>query len=586
MLGHLLRKTRIRTRLTVSLMIMCVFPVLVLSFFFYNSYQNAIYDRLSASTRQSLILYSTILDFHMGKCENISSGIMMDAAVQSALETQSPDELAVNPALSNAALRYFNNLFMWESYMKGFSIYGVNGSLLAEMGFVRIAGSELDELFSNFENSGSYKTWLFMQDSTNMRHLVLCRKVFSAKTLGKPLGYVLIYVDPEQLAGAINMESGTSPENTLKMIVESDNDRIVLYDDHRMDALIFDIVPDYSAVIDSRQRYVETQVAGVSSVVVVEEQHKTGWRILGVLPKAEISTVLQKTFVPLVIAVTLILMLGLAFASVIQRSIQKPINNIVNFTKDVALGDFSKMMNDDSGDEIGFLSSNIDSMVMQISNLFAKNQMNERKRHELELEILQYQINPHFLFNTLNSFQYIAELNGVKSISQGVANLCSVLKYTLYNTEAAPDLRQEINIVDAYLKIQELKFAGMFTVSYEVSPDSMDAQVIRFMLQPIVENSILHGFGNGELHIRVESRVDGNRLFVLVSDDGKGFDADESTTRKSKFSGIGLSNVRERLALQFGENCAFIVESNPGCGTRTRIEIPYIVGAKDVNSDD
>lgn len=573
-----MRKTKIKTRLTVSLIAMCLFPVLILAGFFYKSYQDTIYNRLSASTKQGLVLYSTILDFHMGKCENISDGIMMDSTVQSALESRHTDVSAASPELNSAATQYFNNLFMWESYMKGFTICGVNSQPLAEMGFVKIAQPKLDALFAEFEPRKEYKTWTFLRDDNETPCIVLCRKIFSERTWGKLLGYVLVYVDPEQLVEAVNMGSVSEADNVLKIIVENEQDMIVLYDGKYNDASIEEVVPDYKAAVDSKEQYIEAFVAGNDSIVVVQEQSKTGWSILGVLPKSELTDAVRRTIAPITVAITFIIMLGLVFSAIIQRSIQNPIDKIVDFTKDVALGDFSKLLNDGSNDEIGFLSNNIDSMVTQISGLFEQNLIMEHKRHELELEVLQYQINPHFLFNTLNSFQYIAELNGIKSISQGVANLCAVLKYTLYDTETLPTLRQEIKIVDSYLKVQELKFAGMFTVSYDIDPVSERAQVIRFMLQPIVENSILHGLGESELHIRVKSEVDGDRLRVVVSDDGKGFDMDINMAEigKSRFSGIGLSNVRERLAIRFGDDCSFIVESRPGAGTRATIDLPFI----------
>jgi two-component system sensor histidine kinase YesM len=224
----------------------------------------------------------------------------------------------------------------------------------------------------------------------------------------------LIYIDPEQFAATVTAGSASRPGNSLKIISGEENSLILIHGETHSSTAISEAIVDNAELVFTKS-YFETSVAGNDSIVIVETQNKTGWHILGILPKAELTAAVYNTILPLAFILVIILMIGLSFSALIWRSIQKPIDTIIDFTKDVARGDFTKQLNYNSGDEMGVLSQNINGMVTRISGLFEQNRINERKRHELELEVLQYQINPHFLFNTLNSFQYIAELTALQT---------------------------------------------------------------------------------------------------------------------------------------------------------------------------
>ncbi len=608
-----LRRTRISTRLTASLLIMCIFPILVLSVFFYTNAQRTVYDRLSASTQQGIQLYATILDFHMGKCESVSDGIMMDAIVQSALNSQSDD--THNAQLSQAAKLAFNSLFMWESYMKGFAIYstgltetdsadtdsadtdsadtasagtgstgagstgtgsiGTGFEALAGTGFTHLRQADLDAQLGAFAAEPAYRRWLHTADENGNPCIVLMRKIFSSSQIGKLLGYVLIYVDAEQLIHAIDLTPQVQGGDVQKIILVPESGQIVLWNGQSRPESIAEIMPDYARLASASGAYWHANVEGVASVVVQHTQQKTGWTVLGILPKAALDLATRRTLLPIIVAVLLMMLLGIAFSLVIRRSINRPIERISVFTQQVSQGDFSRRLNDASPDEMGELSRHVDLMVAQINELFAQNKEMTQRRHQLELEVLQYQINPHFLFNTLHSFQYVAELNGVKSVATGITNLCAILQYTLDAANETPSLAQELAVARAYVDLQHIKYAGMIDATYSIAPEAADARVIRLMLQPIIENSIIHGMDDRMLHIHVDSALEGDCLVVTVADDGKGFDPQAPVNTRKRFSGIGLNNVRERLFMRFGDAFQYTLESELGQGTRTTLRFPY-----------
>ncbi len=568
-----LRNTKISTRLTASLLLMCIFPVL-LSALFYRNYQRASYDALCGSTRQGLVLYSTIWDFHMGKCERISDGIMMDEIVQQSLNASPSQDALDDERLSHAAKMAFNNLVMWESYMKGFTLYSGDFRQLTSSGFTHLSQDVLNRLLDRFSGDDAYRQWTFMRDEAGNPCIVLLRKVFSASQIGKLLGYVLIYVDGEQLAATMDAALVENAAGVRRVIVDRQSGQIVLWDGLNNTGHIEDRITGYQPEEDPESGYARARVDGADSVIVSEPHEKTGWLILGIMQQSTLDIAFQRSVVPMAIVLLLLLALGVFVSVAIRRSIHRPIGRIGEFTAKVASGDFSRMLNDPYPDEMGALSRRIDGMVTQISELFTKNQEIERRRHQLELEVLQYQINPHFLFNTLNSFQYVAEINGVGSIAKGISCLCQILQHTLAN-KTAPTLSEEAAITESYIVLQHIKFPGMVSAEFNIAPETAPARVIRFLLQPIVENSILHGMTGDPIRIQVKSWLDRGRLFITVEDDGMGFDLHAPAHSRSRFSGIGLNNVRERLSMEFSGDFRFNMESQIGAGTKTTIELPF-----------
>jgi two-component system, LytTR family, sensor kinase len=194
---------------------------------------------------------------------------------------------------------------------------------------------------------------------------------------------------------------------------------------------------------------------------------------------------------------------------------------------------------------------------------------------EARLTALTNQINPHFLFNTLNSISTLIRLDP-NSARNMIYRLSKILRRLLRKTENYSPLHEEISFIDDYLAIEMVRFGDKLRFYKEIEPDTLDRLVPSMILQPIVENSIRHGLASkveGGM-IRLRTWLDGTRLHILIEDDGVGIQ--ESKLGTLFESGIGVSNVNERLRVLFGAGYRFAVDSQPGQGTQTRIEIPEL----------
>jgi two-component system sensor histidine kinase YesM len=197
--------------------------------------------------------------------------------------------------------------------------------------------------------------------------------------------------------------------------------------------------------------------------------------------------------------------------------------------------------------------------------------------------MLQAQINPHFLFNTLNSLKWSAMMSGNDAVKQGIESLSELLRNTILVKEELIPLESEIDNLLHYATIQRIRYGDSFKLSFAMSDEELYACLVpKFILQPIVENSILHaGDENGRrVDIRVEGRKEGTKLKIVISDDGKGFDMNDAHARKSsshsKLSGIGIGNVDERIRIHFGPTYGLETRSAPNEGTRTVITLPIL----------
>jgi len=218
-------------------------------------------------------------------------------------------------------------------------------------------------------------------------------------------------------------------------------------------------------------------------------------------------------------------------------------------------------------------------MVDEIQLLMDRRQADQVRRRELELEALQYQINPHFLFNTLNSFQWLAVINDVPVVAEGISSLSALLRSTIMKTDEFVPLSEELENLSNYFTVQKIRYGNSFDVCYEIDSKTKSQLLPRFVLQPLAENAIIHGTENmpESIMITVSSTLDGHGNMVIeIRDNGCGFSVFPGTRGKERFSGIGVNNVVERLHICYGTDDRLQISSQPGKGTICRITIPLL----------
>lgn len=273
---------------------------------------------------------------------------------------------------------------------------------------------------------------------------------------------------------------------------------------------------------------------------------------------------------------------------VLVRRMMRPVNNLTETMVQVGQGDLTVRAEVYSGDEIGRLSQGFNDMIQQVEDLIDELVTEKLLKKEAEIEALRHQITPHFMYNTLNSIKYAAILQGSNEIAEQLEAFIELLQMSASDRGAFIPVKQEIRMVQNYVKLQMFRYASCFTVQVDVMPETEDCYLPSLLIQPLVENAILHGIDlkRSDGHIGIRVCQDGQKLVIAVEDNGSGMTAEElrmlmSGERRSKFSGIGVRNVRERLNLYYGERGELRFYSGENSGTRAVITLPVSYDAEE-----
>lgn len=290
----------------------------------------------------------------------------------------------------------------------------------------------------------------------------------------------------------------------------------------------------------------------------------------------------------------LITMLLLLFTHLFSKKITKPINKLTQAAHELSLGRFDLKIEVDSNDEISFLAKMFDKMRININNYLSEIKQKAQLENELQqsklllqesqLRSLQSQINPHFLYNTLDILSKKAYLEGSEETSDLLVNVAELLRYNLNKLENSASLFEEVQVLNQYINIQNTRFIDRLQFHLEIDNSCLDVQIPRLTLQPIVENAIIHAIepveDGGSIWFRVIDGFDHVRL--EIEDNGPGMTEEKvqqmlqvkKTKSEGHFTGIGISNVVKRLILFYNYEDVFDIKSKVGIGTKVILKIP------------
>jgi two-component system sensor histidine kinase YesM len=302
--------------------------------------------------------------------------------------------------------------------------------------------------------------------------------------------------------------------------------------------------------------------------------------------------VLQETYlvVRLFLLICLgVFILGVLIALYLSRIINRPVRQIGRQVQAIAGGDFSPNPHIEWDDEFGEIGRGINQLARDVDALIKSRLESEKRKRDLEYKMLQSQINPHFLYNSLNSIKWMATIQNATGIAEITVSLSRLLKSVAKIDRAVVPLAQELALLEDYFVISRYRYGGSITSKVDVPHGLMDCVIPIFTLQPIVENAIFHGIeANGGIGtVTVSACVtDDNALEITVEDNGIGMDDDtirsvfetDSGDNRSLFQKVGIYNVHTRIQYEFGASYGLRIQSRPGEFTRVIVRLPYQEG--------
>ncbi|MEK4882055.1 MULTISPECIES: sensor histidine kinase [Paenibacillus] len=315
-----------------------------------------------------------------------------------------------------------------------------------------------------------------------------------------------------------------------------------------------------------------------------------GWRIIGITQGERIAQAIMEIRIYAGILASIVTLITTAFLYVMLRSYNYRVKRLSRHMQKVSNEKFELIRIDEGQDEIGGLIRNFNRMTTTINSLIndvykleiQKNNL-EMERVRAELNFLQSQMNPHFLFNTLNAILVVCTKNNYSDVTDIIKSLSKLLRRLLSWKEDLVTLEEEMTFIEMYLKIEKFRFRDKFDYQFEIDEQSLQYKIPKLSMQPLVENSCKHGLQaiEGLGVIKVKTLVEEGRLKVTVSDNGKGIEPEKLQellgnvqNEASSGTNIGIRNVYRRLELYYEDQVRFDISSVPDEGTIVTFDIP------------
>ncbi len=301
----------------------------------------------------------------------------------------------------------------------------------------------------------------------------------------------------------------------------------------------------------------------------------TNWTLEAHIPLSELEQNPKKVR-NLTIGVSLLCFVLLTLLSLfISNHFSRRVDKLVQFLNYFRNGDFSRRIRYSGHDEFAEISSAFNVMAQTIDDLIRDVYASNLAKKDAELHALQTQINPHFMYNTLSSISRLAQLGRLDEMQQMVVKLSRFYRITLSGGKTIIPIQKEIQQVQAYIDIQKIKYGDQLEVSYDIDPEILRYETVKVILQPFVENALMHAWIEERIHIRIVGIREDDRAVFKVIDDGAGMSRhmiDGILLRQT--AGFGINNVNERIKLHYGNRYGVSIYSNHGIGTAIRIEFP------------
>ena len=338
-----------------------------------------------------------------------------------------------------------------------------------------------------------------------------------------------------------------------------------------------------SLIMDTDEDTVLTGTGNDGKLYSISRSEKTGWTVVDCTNVKELLSKSRQAQSVYVLTAIILVIVALLFSRFMARSITLPIQKLRDSMKKVQEGDFS--VSDvvvDSKNEIGSLTKSFDVMTHRIHELMEQNVHEQEEKRKSELKALQSQINPHFLYNTLDSIIWMAEGKKNEEVVLMTASLARLLRQSISNEDEVVPLANEVEYARGYLTIQKMRYKDKLEFQIEVDSSILYIPLIKLVLQPIIENAIYHGLKYKEskgLLIVKGFMKDGNAVLQVI-DDGVGMDEETLAHIYDKHkvnyhsNGVGVYNVQKRLKLYYGEDYGIMYTSELGKGTTATITIP------------
>jgi two-component system, sensor histidine kinase YesM len=581
------KSIRINMIFLFSILILCaVFVFLGISI---RVTRKAVIENSTEYTKQLIGQVKFDIDSYISYMENISTMVVTNMDIREYL-TETVLEENREEILYSRMLSQFDTILNMREDIYNIAIYGENGKSVLNR------GSQLINPNIDVKKMAWYKKAIAADgkrvlSSSHVQNLVYddykwvvtLSKAIRTKETGDILGALMVdlnYSSITKLCQNINMGN-----KGYIFLIDENGD--VIY--HPKQQLIYTGLRSerISEILSCKSDHFIAELDGEEKLYTMSTSEKTGWTVVGVANINELFSSREETQTIYLESALLLLLGAFVIAVLFSDKLAKPITELKLSMKEVEKGNFEGVKVVKRGeDEIGMLYNSFYAMTEEIQNLMDDKSRSQKEKYRLELRALQAQINPHFMYNTLDSIVWMAEGGNNKEVVIMTSTLGKLLRQSISNEEELVTIEKEIDYARSYLIIQKMRYTDQLTFEIVVDPAIYSYQIVKLTLQPLVENAIYHGIkykeGMGKILITGEEWEEG--ILIQIIDDGIGMEDEtldhifDKKKRVNKNNGVAVENVNRRLKLYYGEIYGLKYESKLGEGTTVSIFLPKEMG--------
>ncbi|RIX60444.1 sensor histidine kinase [Paenibacillus nanensis] len=423
----------------------------------------------------------------------------------------------------------------------------------------------------------------------------------------RPIGILVIEADPRNLISSMN-NLMIKPESRSYVFSASDS---LLVSSHPGEEITNPSLTELSRYPFQEQAL---DVSNKDNLIVTAEDPKLGWKLITITPKPVAKLEMAAANRYFIIVTVAVILLAIAIAFILSRSISKPIKSIVQEMRRVERGDLStKIQADKSYEEINYLNTHFNRMVSEINGLVVRNKIAAASEKNAQIHALQSQVNPHFLYNTLEMIYWLLDEQDNEKLANLVLSLSRIFRYSSDWRNSVATLKDELEQIGHYMLIIGARSDGRIHIQHDIDEELLLTELPKMTLQPLIENAVIHGLASytGEGTITITACRDGQVIEIQIRDDGAGIppakleELQQSLKRaerlewnelmeeekrsqreepaiygRSKGSGAGFLNVHRRLVLEYGAGYGLRIESEEHKGTVVTIVAPDLSAIK------
>lgn len=533
-------------------------PVIILGVFSYVQVRHLLIEREEQALYETLKQNVTALDGSLVSYKNFMDSLVWNTNLQQAVTKQYENNFQMYLAYRDVIDPMISNIRSLNPSVERITIYTSNNTIYPHGENVRPI-SEIGTQTEVLKDSKIH--WNYSKED----RLELYCKIYSEKKSEQNIVYMKI--------------NDKQTFDNLKNLFQNDFGIFITNED---EDTVFSYLIEQGRTEEVLSAISKEEIVQSVKYVVKEAQLELcKWRIVLYRPIAVVSEAAKSITVIVLLVIIICAVITILASSVLSKSVVRPLRRLMHNVKQVEAGNLTVEVKDESDDEIGHLILSFQRMVKQLNYMINEVYQSKITQQEYEMKALQAQINPHFLYNSLSLINWKAIIAEQEEISEMAQLLSTFYRTTLNKGKSVTTVKGEWDNTCSYIRIQRMMHSGKFEADMEIDESILQYEMLNLLLQPLVENAIMHGLDHketeGTKRLIVCGKSEGGVLVFEISDNGSGMQKDVlSNILTTQTSGYGVHNVHHRIQLYYGEMYGLEYESEWKIGTKVRLTIPII----------